>query len=312
MDNDPATPTGSPDPDDAPEPVRIVDLADGRRLVVRPGGPDDLAAVQALYGRLSPDDLRLRFFVGHVPLDNTTAQWLTVGRRGGVMLVVEVVEHDGSRLVVAEAGCALLDDGDGELAITVDPRWRGWLGGWLLDVLVTEAAEQGIRNLQAEVMVRNRTMLALLRHRGHAAVAHPDWNTIRLVISTEGHTPGWPPDSDRPHLLVTARGGRWAGEAKAREAGFEVRTCPGPAGLERQCPLAAGEPCPLLDGADALVFDLMPGTRGRDELLAELADREIPVVVTRSPADGQPAGSCLRTAEIVEQVLEQLATPPKE
>ena len=60
-----------------PGPVAEVDLADGRRLVVRAAGRDDLDAVEALYGRLSTDDLRLRFFVGHAPPTGTTMRWLT-------------------------------------------------------------------------------------------------------------------------------------------------------------------------------------------------------------------------------------------
>ncbi len=293
-----------------PGPVAEVDLADGRRLVVRAAGRDDLDAVEALYGRLSTDDLRLRFFVGHAPPTGTTMRWLTGSERGGLAMVAEVVEHDGSTLVVAEAGFALLDDGDGELAITVDPRWRGWLGGWLLDLLVDQAAHRGIPNLQAEVMVQNRTMLALLRHRGHAVVTHPDWETIRLVISTEGYTPGWPPRSERPHLLVTAAGGRWRGETAAEEAGFEVRTCPGPGGRDRPCPLATGERCPLLDGADAVVLDLVPRTPETADLADTLAGRGIPLVVTRRGGDDRSAGPCQRAADIVEQLADQLLDRP--
>ena len=49
--------------------------------------------------------------------------------------MAEVVDGD-DRTLVGEAGYTLLSDGDGELAITVDPEWRGWLGSWLLDALV--------------------------------------------------------------------------------------------------------------------------------------------------------------------------------
>ncbi len=296
--------------DDARE-VRACTLADDRRLVVRLADGDDLDAVEALYRRLSRDDLRRRFFVGHQPSSGTTAAWLTVAERGGVALVAEVVEADGSRLVVAEAGYALLDDGDGELAITVDPEWRGWLAGWLLDVLAAQAAEHGVANLHADVLVENRPMLALLRHRGYAAADHPDWSTVRLVIATTGHTPGWPPAHTGHRLLATAPGARWSGEAAAKEAGFDVMTCAGPDGLDRSCPVLQGEACPLLDGVDAVVFDLVPSGRAHEDLLRALDDRGVPVVITR-PLGADDGTPCASVASIIDQVVEQLAEGPPE
>ncbi len=290
------------------EEVQSIDLADGRRLVVRLADVDDLDALQSLYRRLPVDDLRRRFFVGHEPSASTTRTWLAVADRGGVALVAEVVETDGSRLLVAEAGYALLDDGDGELAITVDPGWRGWLGGWLLDVLVRQAADHGVENLHADVLIENRAMLALLRHRGYAAADHPDWNTVRLVISTTGHTPGWPPGHTGRRLLATAPGARWRGEAAAEEAGFDVRTCPGPGGLDRDCPVLRGEACPLLDGVDAVVFDLVPTTREHRALIEALEDRRLPVVITHPLGDG--ATPCASVASVIDQIVDQLGGEP--
>ncbi len=296
------------DPTDAATPtIRAVDLADGRSLAVRRAGKDDLAAVQALYGRLSVEDLRRRFFVGHRPNDRITARWLTVGERGGASLVAEVVEADGSSTIVAEAGYALLDDGDGELAITVDPAWRGWLGGWLLDILAEVAAGNGVENLQADVLVENRAMLAVLRYRGHAAVDHPDWNTVRLVVSTTGRTPGWAPRTSGQHLLVTSPGARWRGESAAQEAGFEVRTCPGPGGLVRACPVLCGRSCPLLDGADAVVFDLVAERPESEPLVRAIRNRQIPVAITR-PSDGGEVPPCETVAAVIDQIVEQLGS----
>lgn len=297
-------------PGDARE-IQSVDLVGGRRLVVRAADGDDVAEVQALYGRLSVDDLRRRFFVGHAPSEHTTRTWLTVAERGGVAMVAEVVEPDGSKGTVAEAGYALLADGDGELAITVDPRWRGWLGGWLLDVLARQAAAHGVENLHADVLVENATMLTLLRHRGYAAVDHPDWNTIRLVISTTGRTPGWPPQHAGRRLLATAPGARWRGEAAAKEAGFDVRTCAGPEGLDGECPLLHGEDCPLLDGVDAVVFDLVPSNREHRALIGALRERGAPVVITR-PLEGGETAPCASVASVIDQVVEQLGEEPSD
>jgi len=286
--------------------IEAVDLSDGRRLVVRHAGEQDIADVQALYGRLSSNDLDLRFFQPHTPQERITAAWLTLGERNGVALVIEVAEHDGSKLLIAEAGYCLLDDGDGELAITVDPEWRGWLGPWLLDILVEQAQINQVPNLQADVQIRNRQMRALLEHRGYAAVDHPDWHEIRLVISTSGHTPGWPPNTERPHLLAVAPGARWAGEAQAQEAGFEVRTCAGPGAAGTNCPLLAGESCPLLDGADAVVFDMAPEIPANSDVAEGVQQKTVPVAYTRAAGAGFRGAPCERSAAALAQIMEAL------
>ena len=53
---------------------------------------------------------------------------------------VAIVSGAEDRLV-AEAGYALLPDGNGEFALTVAAGWRGWLGPYLLDAIVTAAAD---------------------------------------------------------------------------------------------------------------------------------------------------------------------------
>ena len=89
--------------------------------------------------------------------------------------------------MVAEAGYAIRDDGDGDLAVTVATPWRGWLGAYLLDVLVRHAAAEGVRNLQAEVLLENGPMLSLLRRRDPVALEH-DNGVVRLSIGTTGPT----------------------------------------------------------------------------------------------------------------------------
>lgn len=247
--------------------MRDVTLPDGRRLVVRRTTIADVDAVMALYERLSSEDLRRRFFTAHPPPRDLIEEW-TSSDRGGAALVVEAYDdHDGP-LVVAEAGYSLLPDGDGELAITVDPAWRGWLGTFLLDALVEVAAEHGVPNLHADMLLLNRPMVSLMRRRGSATVDHPDLGEVRLVIATDGGTPGWAPKRMRPRLLVEGVKGMWWGEQLARQAGFELRMCPGPGGVAENCPVMRGEPCPMVDGADVVV-SMLPD----DDLTEEILER---------------------------------------
>ena len=67
--------------------------------------------------------------------------------------VVAVVDHPLEQ-IVGEADYFLLDNG--ELVITVAADWRGWLGPYLLDVLIEAAAARGVPNLEAEFLVERR------------------------------------------------------------------------------------------------------------------------------------------------------------
>lgn len=243
-----------------------------RSLKLRHSAEADGAALAALYRRLSPQDLYLRFFTAGIPPQRWFDQWASIGDRGGCgLLVVETVR--GESTVVAEAGYSLLCNGDGELGIAVDPKARGWLGPWLLDALLRHADARGVPNIQALVLSGNHSMVALAKSRGTATASTADWSTIRLSMSSKGHVPSWPGDRagdtphERPRLLVESDRSRWSGAPEAIRLGFDVLACHGPAHQKHGCPLLTGEPCPLLEGADAVVHILDPTKPANLELL---------------------------------------------
>jgi len=238
--------------------AREVGLPDGRTLVVRPAEAADADGVALLYAALSEDDLHLRFFSVYHPPRDFFARVVDAAAEGGCCLVA-VVDDPVTR-VVGEAEYFLLPNGNGELAVTVAPDWRGWLGPYLLDALVEAAAAHGVPNLEAEVLVENRRMLAVIRRRGYATVDGTDFSEVRLVIGTAGPTPTWPARRQRPRVLAETRGTWWSGERAAKAAGMAVMVCPGPHAGAR-CPAIEGEPCPLVTGADVVVCAL-PATGG--------------------------------------------------
>ncbi len=238
-----------------------IDLDERRSLRVRHSEGADATAIEDLYRRLRPEDIRRRFFTGSLPPRAFFERWATIGEADedgntrGFGIVAELSDPDGVHLV-GEAGYTMLANGDAELGIAIDPSSRGWLGPWLLDSLLRHGAARDVSNLEALVLCDNRAMLSLIRHRGYAVLDHPDWGTIRLTVSTNGHTPAWPPERGGPRVLIGSRSSRWIGEEAFRQKGFEVAVCPGVGGDERHCPVRQGSPCPLVDGADAVVVDL--------------------------------------------------------
>ena len=289
----------------------MIELADGARMEVRPTHVTDAQRICALYETLSISDRHRRFFSAFEPRLDWCEQWADVGSRGGFG-VIAVVYRDGCPEEVAgEAGYAIRHDGDGDLAVTVAPNWRGWLGPYLLDVLVRHAASVGLDNLQADVLLENGPMLSLLRRRDPVAMAH-DEGAVRLSIGTTGPVPTWPTGERRPRVLVEVAGRRWSGERAADRAGLATAMCAGPKGRGAHgCPVLEGGNCPLADGADAIIVLLDPDDEQSNQLVRAHRERSpgTPVLVRHrsTDGDGDVASGCLNVepdgADAVAQVL---------
>ena len=267
-----------------------VPLPGDRRLTVRPVGPGDADGLELLYAGLSADDVHLRFFAAYHPPRAFFDHLANASREGGYGLVAVL---DGSpATIVGEADYFLLDNGNGELAVTVAADWRGWLGPYLLDVLLEAAAARGVPNLEAEILVENRRMLALIRRRVYATVDGTDAGVVRVALGTAARSPTWPVADPRPRILVEAPGGRWRHERAVRAAGFQVMTCPGPrprAGAP--CPALTGQPCPLARAADVIVCALPVGEEpgGRVRAAHAVVHPGRLVVAGRSPLSAKLA-----------------------
>lgn len=255
--------------------LRAIVLPDERTMILRRMRSGDVDEIAALYEHLSVDDRYHRFFSATRPTWRGTQRWVnrcTTDGAGVVAIIGGEVPVGGERVgeaLVAEAGFVPLADGDAEFAITVAAEWRGWLGPVLLDLLAEMAAARGIPNLEAEILVDNRPMLGMTHHRGEASLGSSDFSVLRVIISTSGTTPGWPPRGDAPRVLVEAAGHRWSRTSALDASGYEVITCGGPAHRGTAgCPVLEGERCPLVDGADAVVVALRPDDPRTEELIA--------------------------------------------
>jgi RimJ/RimL family protein N-acetyltransferase len=243
---------------------RDVLLPDGRHLTLRPVCSQDEDDLFDLYDQLDADDRHRRFFFAYRPREPFFHD-LANPAPGDGRLVLAVNEATGSRLI-AEAGYCHLPNGNGELAMVVARRWRGWIGPWLLDALIDLAAANGVPNLEADVLAENGSMLALLRARGSVILNHDGYSTLRLMIGTTGPTPTWPAGTE-PRILVETPGGRWPQHDDATALGLAVIACPGPS-QQYPCPLLNGQRCPLAEDADAIVVRCPTGDAQWAELLA--------------------------------------------
>lgn len=154
---------------------------DGRALTVRTVTKADVDALDALFQGLSEDDRHHRFFSLRPPARPFVEQLTRAADEGGYRLVAAVSGPEDA--LVAEAGYALLPDGDGEFALTVASAWRGRrLGRYLLGAIVAAAAARGVPNLQADIMLGNAPMLALVRDRGYITLHRDEFSDMRIAI----------------------------------------------------------------------------------------------------------------------------------
>ena len=154
---------------------------DGRALTVRTVTAADVDGLDALFQGLSDDDRHHRFFSLRPPARSFVEQMTRAADEGGYRLVA--VASGPQDALVAEAGYAILPDGDGEFALTVASAWRGWrLGRYLLGAIVAAAAARGVPNLQADIMLGNAPMLALVRDRGYITLHRDEFSDMRIAI----------------------------------------------------------------------------------------------------------------------------------
>jgi RimJ/RimL family protein N-acetyltransferase len=285
-------------PHDASAPLRRVPMR-GEELVVRLAEPDDAGLLRALFASLSVEDRYLRFFSAFRPDDEFVERLATANDHGARELLALVTGADGEERLVGEAGAWPLANGNGELGITVAPGRRGWLGPYLLDALLESAAAIGMPNLEADVLVTNRRMLALVRSRGFATVGRDGFRSVRMAMSTSGSTPSWAPNDTRTRVLVETPGGGWVAPDAIRSRPLQVVACSGPEGRPRRrpCPALAGMPCPLAAGADAIVVRLPDDDDDRAALLHAHAALHagVPVCV-------QSRGDDAHVVELIERV----------
>lgn len=267
----------------------------GRATTIREAAGQDVTLLVEHYLSLPAEDLRRRFLSTFRPDERFVSAWIDRSEQGGAVLVA-VEQNDEGERIVADAGYVPSGADTAELAMTVAADRRGWLGPFLLDVLVEHARAAGIANLSAEILPNNAGMLALLRSRGCALRPGDDPSVLQILIGTCGTTPSWPTDSPRPRVLVEGSPAAWPGSRMAAQAGLSVLACAGPGhGRSHPCPMLSGQTCPLVEGADALILAMPTGSPCTEQLRAAHCARDSgqPLLIRNGGHGPDPGGRWL-------------------
>ena len=164
----------------------------GRNLLLRPIRPQDSAQHRRFVGRISPQDLRTRFFSGVRELPESELRHFThidYEREMAFIAVAADGPEAGEILGVARA-CALPDNSAAEFAVLVrsDVKGQG-LGTLLMRKLIRYCRERGTRELWGSVLAENEAMLHLARSLGFRTRARQQ-NVVEVVLELEAPHPG--------------------------------------------------------------------------------------------------------------------------
>jgi len=163
-----------------------ISLRDGTVLLARPIRPEDEPTVKALIEKVTPEDLRLRFFAPVKDFSHAFLARLTQLDYVRAMAFAAVDEATGEILGVVRLH-ADADHRAGEYAILVRSDLKGRGLGWALMQLIIEYARaDGIPTITGEVLRENRTMLAMCEALGftiHASESDPAIAEVTLDVA---------------------------------------------------------------------------------------------------------------------------------
>ncbi len=135
-------------------------------MTIRPIKPSDAAAHAAFFARLSPEDIRFRFFSAKRELSEKQLSRLTNIDYVREMALVAVREPSGETVGVARM-VRDKDEHSAEFAIAIEPDMKGvGLGTELMRRLIDWARTRDVHVIVGEILADNQPMLAFVRRFG--------------------------------------------------------------------------------------------------------------------------------------------------
>jgi acetyltransferase len=166
-------------------------LRDGRAVVLRPIRPEDEPAHHALIARMSPEDLRLRFFSYVRELRHAQMARLTqVDYDREMAFIATAPGEDGEPETLGVVRTVTdPDNQSAEFAVLVRSDLKGQgLGRMLMEKIIGYCRIRGTGEIKGLILASNEEMLALARRLGFRIEPGPEGDTVvaRLVLREAG------------------------------------------------------------------------------------------------------------------------------
>jgi len=160
---------------------RPVQLRDGTEVLLRPVRPEDEPLYPPFLSRVTPDDLRLRFFAPIKDVSHAFIARFTQIDYARAMAFVAIEKKSGEMLGVGRLHTMTHSD-TAEYAVLVRSDLKGRGLGWLLmQTLIEYARAEGINAIHGEVLAENSTMLRMCAELGFSIAENADDASVRTV-----------------------------------------------------------------------------------------------------------------------------------
>jgi acyl-CoA hydrolase/RimJ/RimL family protein N-acetyltransferase len=163
---------------------RTVTLKKGVKILIRPARAGDAGALEALFHRLSPDDVYTRFFRRVRSLTYRELQTLCNVNHETEVAFLAVTGPRENEEVVGSA-CYFLSPTTNlaEVAFMISPGWQGaGVGTALQTRLVEYAMSRGVRGFVAEILPDNASMLRLIARVPGTVTTSRDEDAVHVTV----------------------------------------------------------------------------------------------------------------------------------
>jgi acetyltransferase len=160
---------------------RTIELAGGRRVLVRPIRPEDEARYVEFLKSVEPRDIRLRFFTVRREFSHAFVARFTQIDYAREMAFIAIEPHTSDILGIVR----LVADPDyrrGEFGVLVRSSLKGQGLGWqLMQHLIAYGRGEGLEEIHGDVLAENTTMLKMCAELGFGVETDPEDGSVRHV-----------------------------------------------------------------------------------------------------------------------------------
>lgn len=161
-------------------------LRDGGSIHVRAIRPDDKGRLVDHFRRLSPKSIHLRFFGAKRALSEAELVRFTELDFVRDAALVATLGEGADERIIGVGRYSTTAPGRAEVAFAVADEYQGrGIGALLLDHLAPLARENGVTELEADVLGENNRMLAVFRKSGYVAKRSIESGVVHLTFPTE-------------------------------------------------------------------------------------------------------------------------------
>jgi acetyltransferase len=157
------------------------ELHDGTKVFIRPVRPEDEDMLRTFLGRITAEDLRLRFFAPIRHFSHAFLSRLTQLDYARAMALVALDETSGEPMgVVRLHADSNYEKAEYAVLVRSDLKGRG-IGWMLMELIIRYGRSENLKRIEGQMLQENTSMLDMCRELGFEISEDPSDYTVKLV-----------------------------------------------------------------------------------------------------------------------------------